>query len=121
MINKKLLIFNLIYWLWRPQSGWANGSTVIKQYDAATISEVLNREVPDITIGSLNIIQTGWDHLVVEVNGEWIFRFPRADGSVANLEREKQLLDYLKTHITLSIPHYHYFGTDTAFVGYGKI
>lgn len=95
--------------------------TVIKQYDVATISEVLHREVPDLAINSINIIETGWDHLVAEVNGDWIFRFPRTEGSITNLEREKQLLDYLKNHITLAIPHYHYFGTDTAFVGYRKI
>ncbi len=118
MIKKTLLTFNLFMW---PLSGYANGNSVITQYDAATVSEVLNREVPDLSVDSLNIIPTGWDHLVAEVNGEWIFRFPRAEGSVANLEREKQLLDYLKTHITLPIPHFHYFGTDTAFVGYRKI
>jgi aminoglycoside 2''-phosphotransferase len=124
MIKKALLILNLscclFISLW-PQSGWSNGTALIKQYDTVTISEILNREVPDITIHSLNIIETGWDHLVVEVNGEWIFRFPRAEWSVANLKREKQLLDYLKNPITLSIPHYDYFGNDTAFVGYRKI
>jgi aminoglycoside phosphotransferase (APT) family kinase protein len=95
--------------------------TVIQQYDVATISEVLNREIPDLPITSITIIETGWDHLVAEVNGDWIFRFPRTVESIANLEREKQLLDYLKNHITLAIPHYHYVGTDTAFVGYRKI
>ena len=98
-----------------------NARTVIKQYDAATISEVLNREVPDLAINSINIIETGWDHLVAEVNEDWIFRFPRTEGSIPNLEREKKLLDYLKNYITLPVPHYHYFGTDIAFVGYRKI
>lgn len=98
-----------------------NAKTIIKQYDAVTVSEVLNREIPDLAIDSINIIQTGWDHLVAEVNDDWIFRFPRAKGSITNLEREKNLLDYLKKHITLPIPHFNYFGTDIAFVGYRKI
>lgn len=98
-----------------------NAKTVIKKYDSATISEVLNREVPDLPIDSITIIETGWDHLVAEVNEDWIFRFPRTEGSIANLEREKKLLDYLKDHITLPIPHYHYFGRNIAFVGYPKI
>jgi aminoglycoside phosphotransferase (APT) family kinase protein len=94
---------------------------VIKHYDVATISEVLNREIPDLEINSITIIERGWDHLVAEVNNDWIFRFPRKERSIDNLEREKKLLDYLKNYITLAIPDYHYFGTDTAFVGYRKI
>jgi aminoglycoside phosphotransferase (APT) family kinase protein len=99
----------------------ANTKTVIKQYTAAAVSEVLHREIPDLKISSITIIETGWDHLVAEINGEWIFRFPRTEGSIANMEREKRLLEYLKNHITLPIPHYQYFGTNTAFVGYRKI
>lgn len=119
---------------------------VIKQYTNAAVSEVLSREIPDLKIGSITIIETGWDHLVAavsveaserparrsfsedgsetrsrKVNGDWIFRFPRTEDSIANLEREKRLLEYLKNHITLPIPQYHYSGTNTAFVGYHKI
>jgi aminoglycoside 2''-phosphotransferase len=99
----------------------ANAKTVIKQYNAAAISEVLKREIPNLAISAITIIETGWDHLVAEVNEDWIFRFPRTEGSIANLEREKQLLEYLKNKITLPIPHYYYSGTDIAFVGYRKI
>lgn len=99
----------------------ANTKAVIKQYDKKAISEVLNREIPDLLINSINIIETGWEHLVAEVNEDLIFRFPRERRAVANLEREKKLLDYLKNHISLPIPDYRYFGTDIAFVGYRKI
>lgn len=95
--------------------------TVIKQYDKKAISEVLNREVPDLVITSITIIETGWEHLVAEVNEDLIFRFPRETAAVAKLEREKKLLDYLKHHISLPIPDYRYFGKDIAFVGYRKI
>jgi aminoglycoside phosphotransferase (APT) family kinase protein len=114
----------------------ANAKTVIKKYDAATVAGVLHLEIPDLKVSSITIIETGWDHLVAavsveaseqsktrsrKVNGDWIFRFPRTEGSIANLEREKRLLEYLKNHITLPIPQYHYSGTNTAFVGYRKI
>lgn len=99
----------------------SKAKSIIKKYDAATISQVLNREIPDLLIDSINIIEKGWDHLVAEINGIWIFRFPRTEASIANLEREKKLLDYLKSSITLNIPHYQYVGTDIAFVGYRKI
>ena len=105
---------------------------IITPYTAAAVSEVLHREIPDLAINSITIIETGWDHLVAEMpalrssksevgNGEWIFRFPRTESSIANLEREKRLLEYLKNHITLPIPYYQYSGTHTAFVGYRKI
>lgn len=99
----------------------ANAKHVIKQYDAATITAILHREIPDLAIDAIKIIETGWEHLVAEVNGDLIFRFPRSESSLANVEREKRLLDYLKNHITLPIPQYHYTGSDTAFVGYRKI
>lgn len=94
---------------------------ILSVFDVATISQVLNSEIPELTIDSITIIETGWDHLVAEVNEEWIFRFPRAESSIANLEREKNLLNYLKNHITLPIPHHQYFGKNVAFVGYRKL
>ncbi|MBA2649046.1 MAG: aminoglycoside phosphotransferase family protein [Legionella sp.] len=90
-------------------------------FDVATVSKVLNHEIPNLFIDSISIIETGWDHLVAEVNGEWIFRFPRTKGSIANQERERDLLGYLKNHLSLSIPDFHYLGKETAFVGYQKI
>src|SRR5258708_9382139 len=91
-------------------------------FDVATVSQVLNHEIPNLFIDSISIIETGWDHLVAEVNEEWIFRFPRTRGSIANQERERDLLGYLKNHISLlSIPDFHYLGKETAFVGYQTI
>lgn len=94
---------------------------VIKQYDATGIKEVLQAELPDFAVHSVSIIETGWDHLVAEINNEWIFRFPRATESISNLDREKRLLDFLKNHLSLSIPQYDFVGKKTAFVGYRKI
>lgn len=94
---------------------------VLSRFDVETILETLNREIPKLVIDSISIIETGWDHLVAEINNEWIFRFPRAKQSVANLEREKKLLVYLKQYISLPIPDFHYSGERTAFVGYRKI
>jgi aminoglycoside phosphotransferase (APT) family kinase protein len=94
---------------------------ILSTFDVATISQVLNSEIPELVIDSITIIETGWDHLVAEVNEEWIFRFPRAEGSIANLQREKNLLDYLRNYITLPIPHHQHFGTNIAFVGYRKL
>ena len=94
---------------------------ILFKFDTETISEVLHHEIPQLMINSISIVQTGWDHLVAEVNEQWIFRFPRDIKSIANIEREKKLLDYLKSRISLPIPDYRYFGTKVAFVGYPKL
>jgi aminoglycoside 2''-phosphotransferase len=94
---------------------------IIKQYDASGIKQALHEELPDFTVHSVLIIETGWDHLVAEINNEWIFRFPRTAGSIPNLEREKKLLDFLDNQLSLSIPQYDFVGKKIAFVGYRKI
>lgn len=94
---------------------------ILTHYDEATIRETLLNEIPNLTINSLNIISTGWDNLVAEVNGEWIFRFAREQKFIGALKREQRLLDRLHNKISLPIPHYVFFGLNTAFVGYRKI
>jgi aminoglycoside 2''-phosphotransferase len=94
---------------------------ILLNFDVATVREAIRGEIPDLAINSITIIETGWDHLVAEVNEEWIFRFPRNTSSIANLEREKNLLEYLKNHITLPIPRFIFVGKKHAFVGYKKL
>lgn len=94
---------------------------ILAKFDAAAIRQALNAEIPDLEIESLKIIETGWDHLVAEVNEKWIFRFPRKKASIKNLQREKKLLAYLKSYISLAVPQYQFFGKKIAFAGYQKL
>lgn len=95
--------------------------TLLEQHDESTILKVLTQEVPELTINSLTLISSGWDNLVADVNGEWIFRFPRSKAFCSILEREKFLLDRLQSQISMPTPHYEFYGKHTAFVGYQKI
>ena len=88
-------------------------------YDAATVRNMLQET--GIPINSVTLISSGWDNLVADVNGEWIFRFPRTLEAKANIEKEAILLDRLHGHITMPIPHYEFTGPDSLFVGYKKL
>ena len=94
---------------------------ILTHHDEVTVRGVILDEIPDFTINSLTLISTGWDNLVADVNNEWIFRFAREKSFVSALERERLLLDQLHHHISIPIPYYELFGTNTAFVGYRKI
>lgn len=99
----------------------ASAPALLDPLDEETVYAVLANEIPDLTIRSLILISSGETNLVADVNDEWIFRFPRAAKYSSILQREKILLENLRNFITLEIPHYQYFGMETAFVGYPKI
>jgi aminoglycoside 2''-phosphotransferase len=99
----------------------ANQTHVLQSFDEVTVSNILNNEISDLSIKSLKLITEGWDHLVAEVNGEWIFRFPKEDKYVNKLKIEKEMLNHLKNFVTTPIPYYSYFGLNTVFGGYRKI
>lgn len=70
-------------------------------------------------IDSVQIHDNGEDSLVLEINGEWMFRFPRHAYAEQALEREKQFLPRLARISPLPIPTPQYVRAD--FVGYRKI
>lgn len=108
-------------WLCSGISASEDFPLLLKQQDEASIQAVLDEEAPDLIIHSVTLISTGWDNLVADVNGEWIFRFPRTETFRTTLEREQILLASLHNKITMPIPYYEYIGSRTMFVGYRKI
>ena len=70
-------------------------------------------------ISDVTIHDNGDDFLVLEINHEWMFRFPRTDVSQNSLEVEKGFLARFKTMSPLPVPDHQYIGND--FVGYPKI
>lgn len=91
------------------------------RHNEDAVREVLFDEVTDLTINTVTLISAGWDNLVADINGEWIFRFPRSEEFITILEREQLLLERLQNSVSMPVPHYQYIGIRTAFVGYRKI
>ena len=54
------------------------------------------------------MIDNGWDNVVVEMNDELIFRFPR-DAEIM-FKTELEILELLQEKITLPIPHVQFLG-----------
>ena len=94
---------------------------LMKEHHEEGAYAALTHEIHDLPIHSMRCISAGWDNFVVDVNGEWIFRFPRREELILLLQREQWLLACIHNHISMPIPHYEYVGVYTAFVGYRKI
>lgn len=99
----------------------------IQQIDEESVRAVLSREIPELTIDSFTLISNSSSNVVAEVNGEWMFRFPRETGTdrlgenIALFKREKWLLDTIAKRVSMPVPYYEYVGKKTLFVGYQKI
>lgn len=119
-MNRRTLSFFLLFIL---QVYLLLGGTIqlLENEDKNVVERILIEEIPDFPLRSIKVISEGWDNIVAEINGEWIFRFPRSVEGLPVMVREQKLLDYLQGRISLLIPNFHYFGKKTAFVGYRKI
>lgn len=80
--------------------------------------ESIVREALDESVDSIVWIDEGWTHIVLEVNGKWMFRFVR-DPTNTQLAVEQAFLPQFKEHSPLPIPDIRYSGAD--FIAYEKI
>ena len=82
-------------------------------------------EFPKIEIDSARLVRAGWDNVVVDVNNQWIFRFPRFKVAEESLKREIRLLALLRGRLSIRIPDYELIAPPRkngySFGGYRKI
>lgn len=81
---------------------------------------------PELPIQTLTPVEEGWGSFVLEVNGEYIFRFPRRPEIHISLEKEIRLLPELAQALTLPVPQFEHIrcggaGPIQSFVRYRKI
>jgi aminoglycoside phosphotransferase (APT) family kinase protein len=79
--------------------------------------QVVRRHLP--RAGKLTLVDTGWDSLVVDVDGDWIFRFARRPEVVKWLRREADLLPRLARALPVPVPHFEFVGD--GYVAYRKL
>lgn len=118
-MNRKVNFISVVFFI--AFESFVNGGILLENYDRASILEVLHDEMPELTVDSMTFFSQGWTNFVVDINDQWIFRFPRNESFLPILERERILLDRLKNHVSLPIPIYEFIGSNTEFVGYRKI
>ena len=89
---------------------------------AASLEGLLARirsAFPDLAFDQAELIEEGYDHAVVVLDGRWIFRFPRKADYLASFPVELQLLSALKPLTAIEVPDYSRVGPD--FGGYPMI
>jgi aminoglycoside 2''-phosphotransferase len=66
--------------------------------------DLIQTVVPELTIQSSRINDVGQNNYIVEVNDEWIFRFPKAQVNLEESKLEYSVLCALGKRLTLTIP-----------------
>ncbi len=81
----------------------------------------LKSQFPDFEIKNAQLIEHGWDHDVIDLDGEYIFRFTTNPDYVGRLKNEIKLLEAVSKNVEASIPSYEIVANDYSFGGYSKI
>jgi aminoglycoside phosphotransferase (APT) family kinase protein len=100
--------------------------------NSESVERIINSAFPRMRGMPVEFLDEGWDFRVFEVGGEWVFRFPKHEGSVTKLKMELALLPKLNLlrkvtdSPSLRIPDYEYSGIspgdpDWPFGGYRKL
>jgi aminoglycoside phosphotransferase (APT) family kinase protein len=84
--------------------------------------DVLRTHFPEFQFRDVKVVDRGWDSLVLEIDGDWIFRFPRRLEVERWMEREIALLPELATTLPVAVPRFEFIARDgVACVGYRKL
>lgn len=68
------------------------------------IEEDLRQTWPASPIRTLQVDQSGWSNLMIDVDGRWMIRIPRWESSMRSMGFEVRLLDFLSEHISVRVP-----------------
>ncbi|MCP4539290.1 MAG: phosphotransferase [Chloroflexi bacterium] len=87
---------------------------------------IITTAFPEFHGARVELLGAGWDFQVFEVDGRWLFRFPKRETSVAKLNMERKLLSGLGEWVPLPVPNYEYFceshkSSSRPFAGYRKL
>jgi aminoglycoside phosphotransferase (APT) family kinase protein len=89
--------------------------------DVEHAARQLAHDFPAIAIATIRKLGEGLGNVAFEVNGTWVFRFPKTRGTREELQREVPILLAVKHLTAVPIPEPIYLGPDGAYVGYQKV
>jgi len=81
----------------------------------------IQRDFPELEIRSFERVIGGWASDTFEVNGNFIFRFPRMPCHKFDLRKEIKLLPTLSGHMPVKVPEFEFINNEVPYVGYRKI
>jgi len=76
--------------------------------DSRSARKLIEECFPQLQIRHSRQILTGWENLVLEVNREYVFRFPKYRDSEKRLRNEIASLPTLRRHLSTQVPDYEF-------------
>ena len=94
--------------------------------DSGSAGRLIERCFPEVSVHRSRPILTGRENFVLEIDREYVFRFPKFKETESRLKNETHLLAKLQSHLLVPVPNYvfvwkggpgyrHWFG------GYAKL
>lgn len=71
---------------------------------ASEYRDAIIKDFPELADASFSVMAAGWDSIAVDVNDEFVFKFPRNAGAEARLRKEARLLQVIQSEISMHIP-----------------
>jgi len=89
-------------------------------------SHLVATSFPELGVIQVTERYEGMDHFAVEMNQEWIFRFPKTAESAPMLPRELRLLPIVAPVLPVAVPRYEWVSPPLSdfpftFAGYRKL
>ncbi len=76
--------------------------------DSYSARKLIEKCFPQLRIRHSRQIVTGWENLVLEVNREYVFRFPKYRETEKRLRSEIAFLPTLRRHLSTQVPDYEF-------------
>ena len=85
--------------------------------------QMIHKQFPELEIQDIRLLGKGFDNTVIQINEDYVFRFPRRNVAMHLIEVENQVLPAIVGRLPLKIPEPIFFGKPTedfpySFTGY---
>ncbi|HXK50717.1 MAG TPA: aminoglycoside phosphotransferase family protein [Clostridiales bacterium] len=91
--------------------------TEVSQFFENTVK----KEFPDLSWDNSELIESGWDHYILILDGKLVFRKPKDSRYIKVFENEISFMKYLKNFTRTKMPDYQFIASDGSFAGYELI
>ena len=94
--------------------------------DGSLAAALIEAQFPALAPARVSTLGEGCDSIAFDVNGEWVFRFPKRDDVARQCEMEARILPALAEQLPVAVPRFRFHGQPSSkfarsFVGYGKL
>ncbi|HEY0872301.1 MAG TPA: phosphotransferase [Vicinamibacterales bacterium] len=94
--------------------------------DTTAAAALIDAQFLELAPARVHLLGEGCDSVAFEVNGTWVFRFPKNADVARQLDFESRMLPMLAAHLSTPIPEFRYRGAPSdiypyAFAGYPKL